>query len=411
MSWQWQNEHLWQSCSEASHAAANALRTEEIASTFKQLVRTQPLVAIAEDAIALQQVMQHAAALRQVSERLVVVGTGGASLGGATLCALSADPSRVRFLENCDPITLAAFLRLERETTSWCIISKSGETAETLATALALIDYYRGQEKQLAKRVRVITASLEASLATLARHQGWQVLEHPSQLGGRFSAFSIVGLFPAAYAGMEIAAIATAAQDTFTQLTHPSEETLWQHAQWFAANANEKPIQLMMGYADRLRAATQWYKQLWAESLGKSGKGPTPVTAIGAIDQHSQLQLYLDGPRDKLVTLVLPDMRALGKPLPEAHVPGLKYLSGRRMGEVMHATAEATVATLAKAGVPMRVARGELTPISLAQLMARQMLETLLVAAMMQVNPFDQPAVEAGKKLAREALARGGVTA
>ena len=165
-------------------------------------------------------------------------------------------------------------------------------------------------------------------------------------------------------------------------------------------------MHLLMAYADRLRPATQWFKQLWAESLGKEDKGSTPVTAIGAIDQHSQLQLYLDGPRDKLVTLWLPQVVGAGVTLPDVKIDSLAYFAGHTMGDVMQATSEATATTLAKRGVPLRVARGALTPESLASWFVRQMLEVLLVSMMLEVDPYSQPAVEEGKILTRAALAK-----
>ncbi len=408
MSWHWQNDALWNSCSPSARARAEAVNTAALFTRLSELVAAQPLVALAEDAAELATIRNEAQDLRQVSERLVVVGTGGSTLGANTLCALAADPSRVRFIENCDPMTLSAFLRLERETTSWCIISKSGETLETVATALALIEHYRGLEKSLKRRLSVVTANPESSLGQLAQRQGWRMLNHPPALGGRFSVFSIVGLLPASYAGLDIEEMTSAAHRYMTTLLAAHDAGLSQHAGWIYANIQEKPMQLLMAYADRLRPATQWYKQLWAESLGKDGKGGTPVTAIGAIDQHSQLQLYLDGPRDKLLTLWLPDMRGEGASLPNVGIPGLSYLAGKRMGEVMHATAEATAATLAKAGAPLRVLRGALTPVSLAEFLARQMLETLAVASLLGVDPYSQPAVEEGKKLARATLAGVG---
>ncbi len=233
------------------------------------------------------------------------------------------------------------------------------------------------------------------------------MLEHPNDLGGRFSVFSLVGLLPAAYAGLPVRAIVAAAQESMDACLGAPNKELLAHAAWLVANMPEKPIHVLMAYADRLRPATQWHKQLWAESLGKQGLGSTPVTAIGAIDQHSQLQLYLDGPRDKLVTLWLPDTAGVGRELPKFDIPGLYYLAGNRMGDVMRATAEATVKTMTKAGLPLRVLRGALTPQSLAAWMARTMLETIAAAALLEIDPYSQPAVEEGKTLTRAALRSG----
>jgi len=400
--WQWQDAECWQSCSDAARARANRWLEESPAQHHKLalLAAQQPLVEVAG---TLQQSLQHAAALATISERLVVIGTGGASLGGQAFCALADDPARVRFLENCDPVTLDAFLKFPTETSSWCIISKSGETVETLATAVALIGHYGSDA--LRARVRVITAAPQSTLGRLAKQQGWGVLPHAENLGGRYSVFSIVGMLPAAYAGLPIEKMLRKAEQCLQHLLQQNDASLLQHSVWLAANTPEKPMHVLMAYADRLRPATQWYKQLWAESLGKDGKGSTAVTAIGAIDQHSQLQLYLDGPRDKLVTLWLPEVRGVGNALPLVPLPGLEFLKGHRIGDVMQATAEATAVSMASQGVPLRVLRGKLTPETLAGWMARQMLETLLVAQLLGVDPYSQPAVETGKVRARAALA------
>lgn len=397
--WVWADDARWQSCS--PHAKAQAenycARSDHYYAALQRLAAEQPLVAGMENA-------GQAAPWPTRCEQLVVIGTGGASLGAQALCALAPDPARVRFLENCDPVTLARFFTLPHATTAWLVISKSGETVETLAAALSLMAHLAGVESA---SVRVITANAQSSLGRLAAAQGWEIIPHPADLGGRFSVFSVVGLLPAAFAGLDSAAITQTAAATMQHLLHGGDATLLPHAAWIAATMKEKPMQVLMAYADRLRPATQWYKQLWAESLGKAGHGQTPVTAIGSIDQHSQLQLYLDGPRDKLITLWLPSVAGERQGLPS--VAGLEYLAGRTMGDVMQATAEATATTLAKARVPLRVARGTLTPQSLSAWFVRQMLETLLVALMLEIDPYSQPAVEEGKTLARAALARRSI--
>jgi glucose-6-phosphate isomerase len=338
----------------------------------------------------------------------MVVGTGGASLGAKALCSL-APASRVHFIENCDPTTIDFMLRgLIPEETVWFFVSKSGETVETLATALAVLAYYeaKGATDILRKNSRVLTSVGARPLRAFAEYLGCKTLEHPSDLGGRFSVFSAVGLVPAAFAGLDIRAITDAVNNVWKHW-HIHQDVYLETAAIYATSMPELPIHVVMGYADALRPATEWYKQLWAESLGKNGRGPTPLTAIGAIDQHSQLQLYLDGPRDKIFTLILPQVQTQGALLAKAPVLGMEYLGGHRMGEVMHATSEATVTTLQQHGVPLRVLRGELTPASLAQLLAQWMIETILVAAMLDIDPFNQPAVEEGKRITRKALGYG----
>lgn len=395
--WTWQDDACWASCSEAARRQAVRWTADAAAqhAALTALIARHALVRADDGPLA----SREAATLAGCADRLVVIGTGGASLGAQAFCALTPDPSRVRFLENCDPVTLDTFFQFPKARTAWCIISKSGETVETLAAAQALVAHYADAEA-LRERVRVITTDPESALGQLARLHGWTILPHPAEMGGRFSVFSVVGMLPCAFAGLPVAAILAHAHACLNHVISGADSSLLPHAAWLAANQHDKPMHVLMAYADRLRAATQWYKQLWAESLGKDGKGGTPVTAIGAIDQHSQLQLYLDGPRDKLLTLWLPEVRGTGATLPDA----AGFLAGHCIGDVMHATAEATVTTLRQREVPLRVLRGALTPESLAGWMMRQMLETLLVAQLIGVDPYSQPAVEQGKRLTRAAL-------
>ena len=345
------------------------------------------------------------AALKAVADTLVVIGTGGASLGAQTLCAFAPQPVRVLFLENCDAQSAYnIFEQCDPARTAWAVISKSGETVETLAACLALIAHYEALGLPLASRVVAVTSAGARPLRALAEHAGWNIVEHAADLGGRFSVFSSVGLLPASFAGLDIKALLGAAQESWELGLRVRDPLLYSAACWFASSLGEHPLHVVMGYGDRLRPYTQWYKQLWAESLGKGGAGPTPVTAVGSVDQHSQLQLYLDGARDKLFTLILP--HGDGAPVPLANVPihGIAYLGGHTMQEIMHASAEATCATLKSKDLPVRILKAPLTAVSLCQLMARTMLETLLVAAMLGVDPYSQPAVEEGKHRARRSL-------
>ena len=344
-------------------------------------------------------------ALREVADTLVVIGTGGASLGAQSICAFAPPPARVLFLENCDAQSAHDILtHCNPSRTAWAIISKSGETVETLAASLALIARYEAAGVALAGRVVAITSHGPRPLRTLAEHEGWQLMDHPAQLGGRFSVFSCVGLLPAAFAGFDCNRLATAAREAWHDGLDQRDALLFSAANWFASSLGHKPLHVVMGYGDRLRPYTQWYKQLWAESLGKGGQGPTPITAVGAVDQHSQLQLYLDGARDKLFTLILPQGPGAQVPLASTDIAEIAYLSGHTMQDIMHASAEATCTTMRTNGLPIRVLKAGLGAEALCQLMARTMLETLLVAAMLGVDPYSQPAVEEGKQRTRRSL-------
>ena len=166
----------------------------------------------------------------------------------------------------------------------------------------------------------------------------------------------------------------------------------------------------MMAYADRLEKFTKWYVQLWAESLGKDGKGTTPIAALGPVDQHSQLQLYIAGPRDKLFTIVTVGASGLGPRIDmelakRAHEPGL---GGKTIGDLIAAQGRATAETLAKNGCPVRtIYIDTLDEAALGELLMHFMLETIIAAHLLNVDPYDQPAVEEGKVLAKKYLAGG----
>ena len=175
---------------------------------------------------------------------------------------------------------------------------------------------------------------------------------------------------------------------------------------WPASGAETEAV--LMPYADALAPFGSWFRQLWAESLGKGGSGTTPITALGAVDQHSQLQLYLDGPPDKFYTLILLDRDGTGEWV-DPRTAGdreLGYLAGRTMGDLFAAEQEATVETLARHARPVRVLRlTRLDERAMGALFMHFMLETIIAAELAGVDPFDQPAVEEGKRLARDRLA------
>lgn len=365
---------------------------------------SQPLVTAMDEA-ALSGMLAAIDDLKSRARTLVVIGTGGASLGAQALCVLAPNPDCVRFLDHCDAASTARlFASINPQDTAWLLVSKSGETVETLATTLAIMAHYETLGLSLADRVRVITSPGARPLRTLAQQQEWSICDHPANLGGRFSVFSGVGLFPAAFAGIDVGHLLQQVRQHWQHLWHTQDAMLLQAASLFAASLPERPMHVVMAYGDQCAAYTRWYKQLWAESLGKNGIGPTPVTAIGSLDQHSQLQLYLGGPRDKCFTLLLPHGELADVKLAHSDIEGVAYLSFHQLQDVMEASGDATYQTLAAHQLPVRLLRLPFTAEAIGPLMARTMIETLLTAAMLEVDPFDQPAVEEGKIRARRAL-------
>jgi glucose-6-phosphate isomerase len=369
---------------------------------------------------------------RDHCSEVLVLGTGGSSLGGRSLAALAdrgfgpaAGGPRLRFLDTVDPDTVAVLLdRLDFAATGVLAISKSGGTAETLAQLLVLLPRLEralGREG-LAQRLAVITEPGGGALGALAEAYGCTRLAHDPDLGGRFSVFSAVGALPAMIAGLDPAAFRAggrAVLEASLDAAAPADSPPAVGAAIAVGLAQERRLaqNVLMTYVDRLAPFGLWHRQLWAESLGKDGLGLTPIDARGAADQHSQLQLYLAGPADKLFTLVRLETAGLGPRIePERAVgAGVGYLGGRSLGDLLGAMARATADTLARTGRPVRqfVLR-ELGEYQLGALMMHFMLETVIAADLLGVNPFDQPAVEEGKRLARDYLrtaARGGETA
>lgn len=351
---------------------------------------------------------------------VVVLGTGGSSLGGQALAALAPKKARNRlhFLDNIDPKTYTSCIKdLNLQETFFIVISKSGNTAETLIQFLSTLENVKKEidASSIQNHFVVITENKKSSLRQLANHYKIPIIDHPPKLGGRFSVFSVVGLLPAMIVGLdpfEIREGATRILDRLLSIDNIENfsPAIGAGLSYLLEKEKGKTISVMMPYIDELNQFSFWYRQLWAESLGKKGKGTTPVNALGAVDQHSQLQLYLDGPKDKFYTVIVSSMENKGAPLTEPFHKienSVKYLEGAAIGDLMEAEQRATIDTLIKNKRPTRVIEiPDLTPDFMGMLMMHFMLETIFMAGLYGVDPFDQPAVEEGKVLARQYLAK-----
>ncbi len=359
---------------------------------------------------------------RDTCAEVLVLGMGGASLGGQSLYALTdrgfgpaAGRPRLRFLDNVDPDSFEVLLEhLDFTETGVLAVSKSGGTAETLAQLLVLLPRLEAAlgRDGVARRLAVITEPGGGTLGALADAFGCPRLPHDPDLGGRFSVFSAVGVLPAMIAGLDAEALRAGAcevLDSSLGAATAGDAPPALGAAIAVGLSQERRVtqNVLMTYVDRLATFGLWHRQLWAESLGKDGLGLTPIVARGATDQHSQLQLYLAGPQDKLFTLVRLETAGLGPRIEpkRADSTGLAYLGGRSLGDLLDAMAGATADTLARSGRPVRQFRlRELGEYQLGALMMHFMLETVIAADLLGVNPFDQPAVEEGKRLARDYL-------
>ncbi|HSH99677.1 MAG TPA: glucose-6-phosphate isomerase [Reyranella sp.] len=350
-------------------------------------------------------------------EHVVVMGMGGSSLGGKALVALKDKgfgpaPGRPKlwFMDNVDPATYAELrTRLPLDRTGFIPISKSGGTPETLVQFFAVL------EGTPAAHVIAITEAGDNPLRRLATRLGCIVLDHDPKVGGRFSALSLVGMLPAMIAGVDCVAVREGAASVLDPVLAANDTRALAPAIGAALSVGldrERGVNMtvLMPYVDRLETFAFWYRQIWAESLGKQGKGTTPIRALGTVDQHSQVQLYLGGPRDKLFTLLIEDTTGRGV-LVSPEVTGgdkaLDYLSGHTMGDLLLAEADATAATLIKDGRPTRLIRTTTVDERvIGALMMHYMLETMFAAELWGIDAFDQPAVEDAKVLTRQYLSQ-----
>ena len=344
-------------------------------------------------------------------EHVLVLGTGGSSLGGQTLLSLADRGSgRVRFVDNIDPGTWAAALESTDPAKSHVLaISKSGRTAETLAQTLLAIDWLRQGGAAPGRRLTVITGESANPLRSMGEEESARILDHPAEISGRYSVLTLVGLLPALLAGIDAMALrrgaALALEDAQGNGVHSMAAIGARHL--VSAERQGISVQILMPYADRLATLTRWWTQLWGESLGKDGHGSTPVAASGTHDQHRQLQLWCGGEKRHMVTFLGVGRTTDTRPIATGD-PELDYLDGQTLGALFAAARRATSASLVAAGVPVRqIEVPHLDEEVLGTFLAHFMIETILVAYMTGIDPFNQPAVDDGKRRAREDLRAG----
>jgi glucose-6-phosphate isomerase len=393
-----------------------------------------PLLHIVEDT---HDVAEAAMALKSLSigaKTILFFGTGGSSLGGQTLAQLAgwnipggADEKqrtrpRTRFYDNLDAATLAgALASLDLATTRFVVTSKSGGTAETLAQVIAAITAVKaaGLEKQIPAMFLGITEPVRPGktngLRSLFTSLRIPMLEHHTGIGGRYSCLTNVGLMPAMARGLDASAIRAGARSVVEALLNAKSAADFAPAVGAATAvglSKERGITtlVMMPYADRLSRLAAWFVQLWAESLGKSGEGTSPIACLGPLDQHSQLQLFMDGPRTHMLTVLRVASAGIGPAIDPvlARLAGADFMAGRTIGDVVDAQAHAVPQALAKAGRPVRTFDiAKLDEKTLGALLMHFMIETILAGRLLGVDPFDQPAVELAKILTKERLAKG----
>jgi glucose-6-phosphate isomerase len=359
----------------------------------------------------------------------VHVGIGGSALGPMAVQSALHHPyynalpaegrrgPRIHFAENTDPNTLSAILDVADPTSTWVnVVTKSGSTAETMANFLVVRGWLVDALGAFGYQGRTVatTDPEEGFLKEIADRDDLRVLPIPKDVGGRFSVLTPVGLLPAAVTGLDVEALLTGAARCVDEVNEQREEhpaVVGAAMHYLMDTARGRNVRVMMPYADALERLAAWFVQLWAESLGKDGKGSTPHGAVGTTDQHSQVQLFMEGPQDKVVEIVEVESHPRDLPIPEAYddLEGVGYLGGHTMAELLNVECDATRKALTEAGRPNSTIRlGTVSEENLGYLFQALEVQTAIAGSLYGVNAFDQPGVEAGKQITYSRMGRPG---
>ncbi|WP_281950707.1 glucose-6-phosphate isomerase [Nitrosophilus kaiyonis] len=362
------------------------------------------------DFIATNEYLEH-----NLIKDLVVIGIGGSSLGTRAIDTLlkfshNRNIINIHFLENLDPLYLINSIKnIDLSKAFIVIISKSGTTIETISIAKYIFSLLKDPLKGLDinQKIAIITDK-DSPLDKLSNERGWKVFHIPKNVGGRFSVLSPVGLFPLAVLGYDIEELLKGANIMREEFLHHGPNLLmFKKAYFYYKNANEKNINILFSYSSMFEAFNKWYIQLWGESLGKKTKskkrvGLTPIGLIGSIDQHSFLQLIIEGPKDKTVTFLKLKNFELPVTVPHISLPYLEttdFANGRRFQTIINTQCDATIESVIEADVPVDLIEiNELNESSVGYLIYYFELLTSAVGAMFNINVYNQPGVESGKQ-------------
>ena len=366
---------------------------------------------------------------------VVVLGIGGSALGPIALRTALRPPQwnllsdaarernpRLHVLDNVDPANISALLaRLDLSKSLFVVTSKSGGTAETMAQYLVIRARLVAAlgEEATKERLVFVTDPKKGALRAIANAERVTALDIPANVGGRFSVLTPVGMLPAALVGIDTASLLDGAADMRARcasgVVGKNIAGTYAALQFLSDSAHGRHVHVFMPYSDALRDMADWFVQLWAESLGKhrmegdAGVGPTPVGALGATDQHSKVQLFMEGPGDKTVTLLAVDDGGTDVEIPRLHgdIPELAYLGGHQLSELLDIERRATAGALARRGRPnMTLTLDVVDAWHMGALFMFLELATAYAGRLYGVNAFDQPGVELGKQFTYAMLGR-----
>lgn len=382
-------------------------------------------------------VKEYASMVKDRFENILVLGIGGSALGGMALTEALLKPywnmldeeqrdglPKIFFLDNIDPDSISGLLDvLDLKKTLVNVITKSGDTAETMSQFMIVKDRL---EKELGDTYRynfvATTDKKTGILRQIAEQEGYKTFVVPDDVGGRFSVFSAVGLLPLALVGIDVDSIVNGIKDMDLALknTDVHENIAAQNAliHYLMDTKKGKNLSVMMPYSSRLKYVSDWYVQLWAESLGKDKDkdgnavhiGPTPIKALGATDQHSQIQLYNEGPNDKVINFIRVEEFDTTLEIPKIfEYTGIGYLGGKTINQLINAEADSTKVALADYNRPtITISLPKVDAYNVAQLLYMLEVQTAIAGELYNINTFNQPGVEQAKNYTYALMGRAG---
>jgi glucose-6-phosphate isomerase len=384
----------------------------------------------------IQDINAYAESVRGSYDTVCLIGIGGSALGAWALdCgirgphpvqgAFSAGHPRLVILDNVDPaFTSAALASMNPRKTLVVVVAKSGSTAETVSSFLIVRDWLRQALKGKAfGRIAAVTSADHGDLLELAKRESYKTFYLPGNVGGRFSVLSAVGLLPAALIGIDIRKLTRGAA-AMTHLAWQPDLTVnialrAALCHWLLWTTRNKTIQVAFPYSNHLWGTAFWFRQLWAESLGKAknragnvvNTGQTPVAALGTTDQHSQVQLYIEGPNDKVFTFwAVEKFGDVGRiPKEKLNLPAFDSLAGQSLAKLIDAERRATAAAMIDAGRPnCTFTLQKVDEDHLGGFLQLMEFQTAFIGELLDINAFDQEGVELGKKLTFGLMGRKG---
>ena len=387
----------------------NINNNQNIDQNISSIIKKIPSLNILSDENLLEETKKISHQFREKKEKIIIFGTGGSNLGARALNNIILNNNiSLEFYDNIDPINFENnFQNINFDTTGFLVISKSGTTPETLSQFSCI--YQKSIElskvKEFCSNTLIITEFKESPLYRIAKDNNCLLLEHHKDIGGRYSIFSNVGIVPAIISGLNINELFNGASEVIYNINKYKPYDL---GRYLTQKENLKfTNNVLMTYSDSLYFFGKWYLQLWAESIGKKNKGITAIHSVGTTDQHSQLQLYLDGPKDKYFTFITTDHSNKGMKINNEIFKNtsINYFQDKTMGDLMQAEQLATIETFKLNNFSFReIYLPKIDEKNLGKLISFSIIETIASCIYLDVDPFDQPAVEQGKKLTKTYL-------